>query len=136
MERPKISREIVIQAAECIADDVGVAAETIAAHYHVGIDGHELARELEKWAGCDMTMHEAEALDSMDMHVSELLAAAEKKWAEEYAIQPPLPIGTRIVQGIIDGIYEHGAAKYLVKEYGCTKGTRWLLINFESAQAV
>lgn len=136
MERPKISREIVIKAAERIADDVGVSAATIANYYRNGMDGYELARALESYEVCDMTMHEAEALDCMDMHVSELLAAAEKKWAEDYNIQPPLPIGAKIAQGVISGISEYGAAKYLVKENGCTQENRWLLVNFENAQAV
>jgi len=134
--RPKITKEIVLQAASRIADDVGVSPDVIAIHYRHGMDGYAIARDLEKYEGCDMSMHEAEALDNMDMHVSDILTAAEKKWLEENNIQPPLPIGTRITQGVIEGISEYGAAKYKVKENGCTNPNRWLLINFEDAKPV
>lgn len=72
----------------------------------------------------------------MDSIVSELQSAAEKKWFSENDIQPPLPIGTRIKQGVIAGIYEHGPAMYLVKEDGCTKDGRHLIIKFENAHEV
>ena len=60
---------------------------------------------------------------------------AEKTWAAAYNIQPKLPIGTAIKQGVIAGVCEHSAAKYRVKEHGCEQKGRFLLINFEDAEA-
>ncbi|MOA62056.1 hypothetical protein D3C78_1873540 [compost metagenome] len=58
-----------------------------------------------------------------------------KAWAEEHSPQPPLPIGARIKQGVITGIYDYEPATYRVKEDGCTNDSRSLLIKFENAVA-
>ena len=60
---------------------------------------------------------------------------AEKKWVDENNIQPPLPIGTRIKQGVIHSVCDYSAAKYRVKEDGCAQDGRFLLIRFEDAVA-
>lgn len=135
MDRPKITNEMVLEAAKEIAEKLDGDAETIAEHYRHPMDGYELARELDRYASWDLTMPDVEELDCMSGIVSDLHRKAEKKWAEENDIQPPLPIGTRIKQGIIDGVCNHSAARYLVKENGCTEAGRFLLIRFEDAVA-
>lgn len=60
---------------------------------------------------------------------------AIKAWAKEHEPQPPLPIATRIKQGVIVGIYDYDPASYRVKEDGCTNDSRSLLIKFEDAAA-
>lgn len=135
MDRPKITKEMVLEAAKEIAEKLDCDAETIAEHYQHPMDGYELARELDCYAYLDLKMQDVEELDCMSSIVSDLHREAERKWAAENDIQPPLPIGTRITQGVIDGVCDHSAARYLVKENGCTDAGRFLLIRFEDAVA-
>jgi malic enzyme len=135
MDRPKITKEMVFEAAKEIAEKLDGDAETIAEHYRHPMDGYELARELDRYAGWDFTMPDVEELDCMSSIVSGLHREAEKKWAAETDIQPPLPIGTRIKEGVIDSVCNHSAARYRVKENGCTNEGRFLLIRFEDAVA-
>jgi hypothetical protein len=118
-----------------IAAKVDGDADTIAEHYSHPMDGYELARELDRRAGWDLTMSDVEELDCMSGIVDAHYRAAEKKWFEENDIQPTLPNGTRIKEGVISGICQHSPARYLVKENGCTQDGRWLLVKFEDAVA-
>ena len=137
MDRPTITREMILEAAAQVAKHLNDGdPETIADHYTHPMDGYQLARELERWASWDITMRDAEELDSMSSIVGRLHQAAEKQWALENNIQPPLPVGTRIQRGVIEGVSEHMAARYLVKEDGCTQAGRFLLVRFEDARAV
>jgi hypothetical protein len=135
MERPKITKEMILEAATKIAHSIDGDAETIAACYSHPMDGYQLAKEIERRAYWDLAMADVEELDVMSSIVSELHRAAEKKWAEENNIQPPLPIGTRITRGVIDSVCSHSAARYRVKENGCTQDGRFLLVRFEDAKA-
>lgn len=135
MNRPKITEEMIAIAAEEIAAKVNGDAGTIAKYYKHRMDGYELARELDRRAGWELTMSDVEELDCMGVIVDELHRAAEKKWIEENDIQPPLAIGARIKEGVISGVCHHSAARYLVKENGCTQDGRWLLVKFEDAVA-
>lgn len=137
MNRPKITKEMVLEAAKEIAKKLGGDAETIADHYQHPMDGYELARELDRYAGWgDLNMQDVEELDCMRSIVDRLQREAEKKWFAESDIQPPLPIGATIKQGVIVDIYKHAPARYSVKENGCTKDGRYLLVKFEDAVAV
>ena len=137
MKRPTIDKGTILAAAEKVATGLGdgADAETIADNYRPYMNGYELARQLDRCCGWDFTMAEVEALDEMTGIVMQLLHDAEKTWAAEYNIQPKLPIGTVIKQGVIAGVCEHSAAKYRVKEHGCDQKGRYLLINFEDAEA-
>lgn len=44
-----------------------------------------------------------EALDEIDYLVDRAEDLAVKAWAEEFKPEPPLPIGTRVKQGVISG---------------------------------
>ena len=133
MERPKITKEMILEAAKQISESLDGDAETIAKHYRHPMDGYELARELDRYAGWDLTMPDVEELDCLSSIVSDLHREAEKTWFMENDIQPPLPIGTRIEQGVIHSVCDYSAAKYRVKEDGCTQDGRFLLIRFEDA---
>lgn len=135
MDRPKITKEMVIEAAKKIAEKLEGDAEAIAKHYRHPMDGYELARELDRYEGWDLTMPDVEELDCLSSIVSDLHRQAEKKWVRENDIQPPLPIGTRIEHGVIHSVCDYSAAKYRVKEDGCTQDGRFLLIRFEDAVA-
>lgn len=132
MDRPKITREMIVEAAKEIAGNVDIEAEDIAKRFRPHMDGYELAKELEH-DGYNIRAADVEELDCMSNAVDDLHRAAEKKWVEENNIQPPLPIGTTIKQGVIHGVCPYTPARYQVKENGCTKDGRFLLIKFEDA---
>lgn len=135
--RPRANSDMVRKAAELVAPKVRhISADEIVRQYRHPMDGYELAKELNHWESCDVSREDMETLDEVEWKVDELLDAAVKEWFETNDIQPPLPIGTRIKEGVITGIYEHGVATYKVKENGCTDDSRYLLIKFEKAVAV
>lgn len=116
--------------------DVDQAAADIASEYHDGMDGYQLAKTLE--ADCywgELGLQDAEDLDGISSAVHDAEEAARKAWAAEWNIQPALPIGAQIKQGVIAGVYEYGAACYKVKAHGCTQDGR-LIVKFEDAQGV
>ncbi len=133
MERPTVTKEMILEAATKIAERIDGEAETIAEYYEHPMDGYQLAKELDRNAYWDLTMSDVEELDDMSGIVDSLLAKAEKQWFAENDIQPPLQIGSTIKQGVINGIYEHAPARYLVKETGCTQKGRFLIVKFEDA---
>ncbi len=135
MNRPKVTQETIAVAANLVAAKIDGDASAIAACYRHPMDGYALAKELERQAFWDLTMSDVEELDCMSGIVYELQRDAEKKWASENDIQPPFPSGTKLTCGVIGGICDHAAAKFLVKEPGCTQDGRWLLVNFEDAVA-
>lgn len=136
MNRPTITKEMITEAAKQIAEKIEFGdADDITEHYRHHMDGYELAKDLEMYAGWDLTMRDVEELDGMSSIVDKLYREAEQKWYKENDIQPPLSVGTKITKGVIEGIDEHSAARYLVKETGCTKQNRWLLVKFEDAVA-
>ena len=135
MERPKVTKEMVLEAASKIAERIDGDVETIAEYYEHPMDGYQLAKELDRNAYWDLTMSDVEELDCMSSLVERLHSEAEKKWFAENSIQPPLPVGTAIKQGVIVDIYKHAAARYIVKENGCHQDGRFLLVKFEDAVA-
>lgn len=115
--------------------DADQAARDVALVYRDGMDGYELAKQLEnecRWDGVCFGV--AEDLDSISSVVRDAEEVARAAWADEWAIAPMLAIGTRIKQGVITGVYEHGAACYLVKKNGCTEPGRHSIVKFEDAQ--
>lgn len=153
-QRPKFSPEIARQAAQSIVDDLinhghveerhrDGSVDDIVKHGRQYKDGYELAKALEDWSGWGCSFQTAEVLDGFGCAVSSALDKAEKEWAARTSPQPPFPVGTRVVlprgeAGVIDGVYAHGAAKYLVKVDGdkdaapptCSRR----IINFEDAK--
>jgi len=135
--RPRVTKEMILEAAKQVAKNLDDAdAETIAKAYSHPMDGYELAKELDRMYCWDITMSDVEELDGMNSIVGDLHREAEDRWFKDNNIQPPLPIGTRIKNGVIEGICQYSAARYLVKENGCTQKGRFLLIRFEDAVAV
>ena len=136
--RPYANKQIINEAADEMALIIDADAATIAQHYSYPMDGYELARELEKHAYWDVDRETMEKLDDMEAIVERKLKAAEKRWAEENDIQPDLAIGTRVQCkvrkqfGFIDGVYEYGVARYLVRDENKTDSdtSRWI-VKFE-----
>lgn len=137
--RPTATREIIMQAAESVADaicDSSTAAQDIAdAYERRGPDGFDIARELDI-NGWDITATDVEELDCMRFEIDRAVRELEEVWYMENDIRPPLAIGTEIKEGVITGVCDYLVAHYLVKERGCTREGRSLLIKFEDAKPV
>lgn len=92
------------------------SAADIASQWSDGIDGYELAKNLDNYKNWSHT---------------------RKAWASAWNIQPPYPIGTHVTTrcggGVIAGVSDYHAAAYLVKEDGCKQEGRHMVINFEDA---
>lgn len=143
--RPTATKEMILAAAQVVAEKIDADAETIAEHYRPGMDGYELAKELDKWAYWDTSREDMEALDEVDWLVSAAVAKAEKEWVAEHNIQPPVPVGYRVQcdvrkeVGTITGVCTRGAARYLIKPDGqddATAGERRWLCKFEQVTPV
>lgn len=139
MKRPTVTDEMIRQAATEVAevyyaDFKDTAVESILAEYSYPMDGYELAKNLDRWHSWDATRDDVDNLDEIDCKVERMLRAAEKEWGQAFPMDPPFPVGTRITRGVIDHIYEHKPAVYAVKEDGCTREGRFLLIKFEDAK--
>lgn len=135
MNRPKVTDEIILEAAKQVAVAIDGNAEDIAQHYVHPMDGYELAKELEYRCSWDIERSDIEILDDMEWIVSELLETAEKQWVIDNDIKPKLEVGAKTKRGTICGVSNHSAACYLVKENGCTHEGRYLLVKFEDAEA-
>ncbi len=143
--RPKIDAAMRLEAAAALAakidlENIDSIAESICAEYSYPMDGFELSKKLDRYQSWDTTRQEMETLDEMDSLVAKAHREAEKNWFERNDIKPPLEIGTRIqwhdITGVIEGIYEHGHAKYLVKPDVSTIGDGRYLVNFEDAEPI
>lgn len=136
--RPEMSKDTMLIAALKIAKYMGgneeeSDAEDIVDCYYEHIDGYELAKRLENDCHWDISVDMIDHLDSMDHYAREEHEKVLKKWVIDSKIEPPFENETKIKQGVIKGIYEHGAAKFLVKRNGCTDDGSFGIINFEDA---
>ena len=132
-KRPTVTREMVLSVAHKIGGALSKEwAEDIADNYSQHMDGYQLARAIDSCG--DLSMQDVEELDRIPSLVDQSLRAAEKQWAAENNITPKLEIGTVISNGVIAGVCEYSAARYLVKEHGCMKDGRYLLMKFEDAE--
>lgn len=152
--RPKFNGDVALRAALATADDLirdghvdaeereDVAKQIFEAAGGPYTDGYSIAKHLDDRCCWDCNMQIAECLDGFSSHADAELRLAEKAWAERNSIVAPLPIGVRIKlktgeTGTIDGVYEYGSAKFLVKidgdpaAVGKSKSRR--IINFEDA---
>lgn len=102
------------------ANEIEDAARDIAKHAHgPWTDGYTLAKRLDDYAGWDCNFGMAEVLDGWSTFSDDALRKAEKEWASRVNPTPPFANGTRVrvkdEMGTIDGIYDYGPAKYLIK---------------------
>ena len=134
--RPEISKETILKASEIIAGRVEGIASEIASCYHLYIDGYELAKKLESTYFWDVDFQVIEELENMHNEVESIHKKVCMQWVIDDQITPPLEIGTKIKQGVINGVYGHDAAMYKVTKYGETMKGRHQVIRFEDAVAI
>ncbi len=101
------------------------------------MDGYELARTLETQCGWSPDASMVEDLDLFARLCDQRLAAAERLWASENPMDPPLPVGTQVKHqwgtGVIADI-----SKYKPYTYNVTiadKPSAFALVTFEEARA-
>lgn len=138
MERPKVTPEMIAQAAQKLASENGWDSEQVddvAKHWRRCMNGYELAKELDTYCGWEIDVSDVEALDCIDSEVRGIHRAACWEWAKEHNVQPPLPIGTMTTRGEITGISKYDAAAYLIRENGEINESRRLIVLFEDARA-
>lgn len=105
-------------------------------------DGYELAKKLDDRCGWTPDSSIVEVLDGWSSLYSESVERTEKEWFAANPIAQPMPIGARVTFGwqseigVIDGIYEHGPGKFLIKVEGDKHGpTSRRIVNFEDVKA-
>ena len=141
MERPKVNKEMIAEAAKLTAkqtsnidaDEKADLEKDIIKAYCYLMDGFQLAKYMENY-GWDVDTIFVEDMDCMDNHVRQICQREQLKWEKEFDIKPPVPIGTKTTKGEITGISKYGAAQYEIKPYGQddeTCGKRRRIINFE-----
>lgn len=149
----RLTPEMALRAATNIAKDllrdglidctVEEAAADIAKHAHLHMGGYELAKTLDDYAYWDCDLQTAEVLDNWSHVADAEIKEAQKQWAAESNIQPPFPVGTRVIArwggkdhpGTIDEISPYDVARYCVKRDGETSTSR-MLVNFEDVRAM
>lgn len=135
MARPTVNDALILEAATEVAKNLHIDAEIIAEAYEPHMDGYALAKQLDDRYYCDITTRDVEELDAMDTLVRQAVERAEKEWVEREGIVPKLAVGTEIKRGVIAGVSEYSPARYKVKEHGCTREGRHLLVRFEDAES-
>lgn len=116
--------------------DVEACAADIAKVGRLHIDGYELAKSLDDRCYWDCNLMMADDLDAFSSLADDKIKAAQREWAERNNVQPPYPIGTRVKTkrgelGVIDEVYSHGVAQYLVKMDNETRPTCRSILAFE-----
>lgn len=124
-------------------DQFEQSAADIAKHGERHHDGYVLAKKLDNYAYWDCDFQIAEALDQFSYLADREIEKAQKEWAAQHAIEPPFPIGTRVVfkpsdeAGEVTGLYQ--PAKYLIAVDGDPMADEpsnaRRIVNFEDCQA-
>jgi hypothetical protein len=97
-------------------------------------DGYKLAKELESCCYWDIDAQQVSDLDDVSFAVDQEHRQDCIEWAKANDIQPPLPIGTHIREGVITGISKYSPATYEVQRPNDPPTTKALIL-FEDAKA-
>lgn len=133
IQRPHISTETILQACTVVALKLDGTAEEIASCYYSHIDGYQLAKELEDKHSWNIDLQVIEELEELQWEVDSIHKKVCMQWVIDSNIKPQFENGTKIKEGVINGVYKHGAAAYMVTKYGETMHGRHTIIKFEDA---
>ncbi|PNG65018.1 hypothetical protein CRN61_17725 [Vibrio vulnificus] len=116
----------------------------IAKHYYDGIDAYDLAKNMDTYGSWDVDSMFVDDMEQVDGYIQEIHRDAIENWGKTYQPVPPFELGTELEAysfstnrhgGVIDGIYEHTPAMYLVKMHDRPEDdTSRRLIKFEEAK--
>lgn len=151
-----VNDEILRKAAQAVAgllieengfshDDLEALNSQITEAGRFNRDGYDLAKELDRRYGWEITASIVENLDTLSGEIWSLHRKAEKDWADKFDIQPPYEGGTRVKiksgeKGTITGVSPYDGAKYHVKIDGDpqaeppTNSRR--VVNFEDCEEI
>jgi hypothetical protein len=135
--RPKVTEETIRRAVQKMAkrhrwSDQEV--DDIVNCFDQYDDGYELAKKLESECCWGITAMLVEDLDCVSSEVDREHRQDCIEWAKANDIQPPLPVGTQITQGLITGINSYSPATYEVQRPNDPPTTK-ALVRFEDARA-
>lgn len=132
-KRPTITSDILMSSAISNGYDDDQARD-IAIEYSTCMGGYDLAKDLDRNQRWSTSRETIDELDEVISEAEDILKTLEYKWVARNNIQQPLSDGTKIKQGIIDGVYEHQAARYKVIKNGDTAESNCRqIIKFEDA---
>jgi hypothetical protein len=137
MNRPQVTPELIATVAAAFCGSAGwdaSQADDLTRAYRSGMDGYELAKELDSMYGWMLTAQDVETLDSFGCDLREALRQECIAWARDNNVQPPLPVGAMTTQGEITGIYASDGACYEIRKPGDTDPTRRYIVRFEDAR--
>jgi hypothetical protein len=109
--------------------------DSIVKHWYESVDLFELAKDFDD-DGWHVDREFIDHLDSVDGELTGVIIEMIKEWGETNDIQQPLPFGTELDCGVIDGVYKYEPAKYKVKvrdDLGLLDPTSRRLIKWEDA---
>jgi hypothetical protein len=141
-KRPPITDEMIKEACKKVADkheigDLTTLTDTFDEVHNGTQFAFALARKYGWEYGIEITNELIDDLDSLHYDVDKIHEEVVKQWFEDNDIQPPYPINTRIQEGVIEGIDQHGIARYMVRLYSTPADKKeWRLVNFEDAVPV
>jgi hypothetical protein len=122
-------------------DQIEASAADIAKVGRRHIDGYELAKALDDRCYWDCNLMMADDLDAFSSLADDRIKAAQREWADRNNVQPPYPIGTKVKNkrgevGVLDEVYSHGVAQYLVKMDDEKRPTCRSILFFEDVMPV
>lgn len=137
--RPTIARMAIADAAAVAAEQFGTPenARDIIESYSKGDDGLAVVEELNRRHYWSISRHDMDVFDEFVDAVEARQRDAEHFWGLLFELTPPLPVGTCLSTGVIDGICTHTPATYLVISPGhndVRDGYSRRLIRFENAK--
>lgn len=138
MKRPQVTQEMRLEAARMVAAESEWGdhkVDDMMRHWRSGMNGYELAKELESCCGWKIDLYTVEQLDSLHVCLWRIHQKACRDWVKEHNIQPPLPVGTMTTDGEITEICPHTPAYYLIRPHDAPPDSSdRLIVPFEDVR--
>lgn len=112
-----------------------ITKRLIACFTHIDHYGYQMAKTIDPAHWPDACAYSSDdALEIMVSLADRIHEKAVLSWFNQMFLNPPLPVGTQIMQGEITGIYDGEPAYYLVKTNEFASFRQ--LVKFEDAVAI
>lgn len=151
-DRPVATTKTYLAAAKIIAKELewenedidAIAADIVeVTGLDRGMDGYEIAKNLEENGYYGLTFEDCSVLNDFSFHVEQELNKEEMFWVKDNDIQPKFKTNDFVSWmfrherkfGRIVGIHDHGCAEYLIHEFNndgsLIKNERKIIVKFE-----